>query len=138
MRAVAVACAVVALGLPMSAWAELNMEPGLWEAIMTVGDNRMPPEQKCYLQKDIDALDRFQRGADPPANNPCSASGFRAIGNTMNYTLTCVINGRKSVSAVTMNYDAIRITGEIAGIDGTVSRVLNTRIGDCSQSSFPN
>jgi len=122
----------------MSAWAELNMEPGLWEAIMTVGDNRMPPEQKCYLQKDVDALDRFQRGADPSGKNPCSASGYKAIGNTMKYTLTCVINGRKSVSAVTMNYDGIRITGEIAAVDGTVSRVLNSRIGDCSQSSFPN
>jgi hypothetical protein len=138
MRAVAVACVVVVLVSPMSAWAELNMTPGLWEAIMTVGGNRMPPEQKCYLQKDVDALDRFQRGAEPPDKNPCSASGYKAIGNTMSYTLTCVINGRKSVSAVTMNYDAIRITGEIAGVDGTVSRVLNSRIGDCSRSSFPN
>src|SRR5262249_16959129 len=104
MRAVAIAYAVVALVSPVSAWADLNMEPGVWEAIMTVGDNQMPPEQKCYLKKDVDALDQFQRGADPPGKNPCAASGYKALGNTMRYTLTCVINGKRSVSAITMNY----------------------------------
>ena len=39
MRAVVTACAVVALLSPISAWADLNMVPGQWEAIMTVGGN---------------------------------------------------------------------------------------------------
>jgi hypothetical protein len=136
MRVVAILCAVVALASPIPAWAELNMQPGLWDEAITVAGNPMPPAQKCYLQKDIDALDRFQRGGEPPGKNPCSASGYRALGNTMSYTLTCVINGKKSVSAVSMNYDGARITGDIAGVDGTVSRVINTRVGDCSESSF--
>ena len=33
---------------------------------MSVGGNSMRTEQKCYLQKDIDSLDRFQRGVEPP------------------------------------------------------------------------
>ena len=136
MRAVAAACAVAALLAPIPAWAELNMEPGQWEAIMTVGGNEMPPDQKCYLQKDIDNLDRFQRGEGTAAGNPCTTSGYAAIGNTMSYTLTCTIKGNKTVSAVTMNYDRTRITGEITGVDGTRSRLINTRIGDCSKSSF--
>jgi len=138
MRAVATLCAVVALASPLPAWAELNMQPGLWDEVKTVAGNQMPPAQKCYLQKDIDALDRFQRGAEPAGQYPCSASGYRALGNTMSYTLICVISGKKSTSAVTLNYDGTRITGEISGIDGTLSRVINTRIGDCSQSSFGN
>jgi hypothetical protein len=112
------------------------MEPGLWEAIMTVGGNPMPPDRKCYIQKDVDNLDRFQRGQDPPGRNPCTASGYKALGNTMSYTLTCEINGKKTVSAVTMNYDGARITGEVTGLDGTRSRLVNTRTGDCSASSF--
>jgi uncharacterized protein DUF3617 len=138
MRVVATLGTVVALALPIPAWADLNMQPGLWEALMTVGGNQMPPDQKCYLKKDVDALDRFQRGTEPPGKNPCSASGYGALGNSMSYTLTCVINGKKSISAVTMNYDGTRISGQITGVDGTVTQVLNTRVGDCSQSSFPN
>lgn len=134
---VAVGAALLALALPARAWADLNMRPGLWEAVNTVGGNALPPDQKCYLQKDIDTLDRFQRGQSPPGA-PCTASGYRALGNSMSYTLTCEIAGKKTVSAVTTVYDGDRITGTIAGADGTVSTVTNTRIGDCSQSSFGN
>jgi len=114
------------------------MQPGMWDEIKTVGSNQLPPERKCYLQKDVDALDGFQRGTAPAGKSPCSASGYKAVGNFTSYTLTCAINGMKSVSAVTLHYDGTRITGEITGVDGTVTLVLNTRIGDCSQSSFPN
>ena len=135
MRAVVAACAVALLA-PISAWADLNMEPGLWETIMTVGGNEMPPDRKCYVQKDIDDLDRFQRGQGKTAGNPCTTAGYTALGNTMSYTLTCTINGKRTVSAVTMSYDRTRITGEITGVDGTQSRLINTRIGECSKSSF--
>ena len=135
MRAIPAACAVAALLFPIAAWADLNMQPGLWESTMTVGGNAMRPEQKCYLQKDIDALDKFQRGTDP-GKSPCLASGYKALGNTMSYTLTCQINGQKSISAVTTTYDGDRITGEIAGLDGTVSKLVTTRIGNCTDSSF--
>jgi len=139
MKLFSIACATAAaLVFPISAWADLNMRPGLWEAITTVGGSPMPSEQKCYLQKDIDALDQFQRGAVPPGQNPCSTSDYKALGNTMTYTLTCQMNGKKSVSAVTTTYDGDRISGLIAGIDGTVTEVINTRIGDCTQSSFGN
>ncbi len=53
-------------------------------------------------------------------------------------TLACQINGKRTVSAVSTTYDGDRITGTIAGLDGTVSRMVNTRIGDCSESSFGN
>jgi hypothetical protein len=138
MRAIPAVCAAVALVFPIAARADLNMRPGLWEAQMTVAGNAMPSEQKCYLQKDIDALDRFQRGIEQPQGSSCAASGYKALGNTMTYTLTCQINGRKSISAATMTYDGDRITGTISGVDGTVSRLVNTRVGDCSESSFGN
>jgi hypothetical protein len=138
MKATPAACAAIALAFPISAWADLNMRPGLWESSMTVGGNAMPVEQKCYMQKDIDALDRFQRGAAQPAETPCSTADYKALGNTMTYTLTCQFNGKKSISAVTTTYDGERITGTIAGIDGTISKLVNIRIGDCSESSFGN
>jgi len=138
MRAIPALCAVVALTLPTAAKAVLNMQPGLWESTMAVGGNTMPVEQKCYLRKDIDTLDRFQRGGAPPSQSPCSSSGYQELGNTMKYTLTCQINGKKTVSAITTTYDGDRITGTITSVDGTVSRLVNTRIGDCSESSFGN
>jgi|SRR5215470_464336 len=138
MRLIPTAFVAAALAFPISASAQLNMKPGLWEATMTVGGNAMPTEQKCYLQKDIDALDRFQRGVEPPGQNPCAASGYKALGNTMSYTLTCMIKGKRSVSAVTTTYDGDRITGTIAGVDGMVTQLVNTRIGDCTESSFGN
>jgi uncharacterized protein DUF3617 len=138
MRITPTACIAAALLLPVSASAELNMKPGLWETATTVSGSPAPTEQKCYLQKDVDALDRFQRGQQPPGQNACTTSSYKALGNTMTYTLTCEFNGRKSVSAVTTTYDGDRITGLIAGADGTITRVLNTRIGDCAQSSFGN
>jgi len=137
MRIISTACLAAALLVPVSASAELNMKPGLWEAVMSVGGNAAPTEQKCYLQKDVDSLDRFQRGEAAPGQ-ACSTSNYKALGNTMTYTLTCQINGKKSVSAVTTNYDGDRITGLIAGADGTITQLINTRIGDCTQSSFGN
>ena len=138
MRAIAALCAVAILVAPVSARADLNMRPGMWESVMTVGGNQMPPDRKCYLQKDIEGLDRFQRGTEAPGKSPCSASAYRAFGNSMSYTLTCVINGQRTVSAVTMNYDGDRITGEITPINGPASGLVNTRTGDCSESSFGN
>ena len=138
MKAIPTACAAIALAFPISAWADLNMRPGLWESIMKAGGNATPSEQKCYLQKDIDALDRFQRGVEHPSQSPCSASEYKSLGNTMSYTLTCEINGKKTVSAVTTTYDGDHITALIAGVDGTVTESANTRIGDCTQSSFGN
>jgi uncharacterized protein DUF3617 len=138
MRAIAAIAVIVGLAAPVPAWAELNMRPGMWETIMTVGGNQMPPDRKCYLQKDIDALDRFQRGAEPQGKSPCATSAYQEIGNTMSYSLVCVINGQKTISAVTMNYDRDRITGEISPLNGPVSSLINTRTGDCTESSFPN
>jgi len=138
MRIISTAGIAGMLMIPVAASAELNMKPGLWEATMTVAGNEMPAEQKCYLQKDVDSLDRFQRGEASPGPNPCSTSNYKALGNTMSYTLTCQFNGKKSVSAVTTSYDGDRITGLIAGADGTITRLVNTRIGDCTQSSFGN
>ena len=138
MRPLAILCALVAVASAVPARAELNMRPGMWNEIRTVGGSQMPPEDKCYLQKDVDALDGFQRGTAPAGKSSCSASDYKAVGNFMSYTLTCVVNGKKNISAVTMHYDGDRITGQIRGVDGTTTLVLNTRIGDCSKSSFPN
>ncbi len=137
MRVVFGAVALAALVSPVAARADLNMQPGLWEAIMTRGNTQTPPDQKCYLPKDIVAVDQFQRGIKTPSQNPCRASDFQAIGNRVKYNMTCKINGQLNVSAVTMVYDGTKVTGEISGVDGTVTTVVNTRIGDCTQSSFP-
>lgn len=129
--------ALLALMLPMPAWADLNMRPGLWESATMFGGNTVSTERKCYLQKDILALERFQQGQSPPGA-PCRASGYKAVGNTISYTLNCEIEGRKTVSSVTTIYDGTVIHGSVATADGAVSTIVNSRIGDCSQSSFGN
>src|SRR5690242_21577255 len=72
----------------LPAWADLNMQPGLWESSTMVGGETRSTEQKCYVQKDVEALEKFQKGQSPLAA-PCRASGYKALGNTTSYTLTC-------------------------------------------------
>jgi len=121
----------------LPAWADLNMQPGLWESSTMVGGETRSTEQKCYVQKDVEALEKFQKGQSPLAA-PCRASGYKALGNTTSYTLTCEMNGNKSVSAVTAIYDGSMIHGSITNADGNVSTFVNSRIGDCGRSSFGN
>ena len=136
MRSLAAAVALVAVLCPVTARADLNMQPGQWEAVMTRGSSQMAPDRKCYLKKDVEAVDLFQRGIKTPSQNPCRASNYKAIGNRVQYTMSCRANGQITVNSVTMVYDATRITGEIRGVDGTITTIINTRTGDCSQSSF--
>ena len=136
MRPLATAIALFAVLSPVAAQADLNMQPGQWEAVMTNAAGQTQPDRKCYLKKDVDAVDLFQRGIKTPSQNPCRASNYKGIGNRVQYTMSCRANGQITVNSVTMVYDATRITGEIRGVDGTITTVVNTRIGDCSQSSF--
>ena len=128
---------LLAAMLPVEARADLNMQPGLWESATMVGGTTMSTEKKCYLQKDIKALERFQQGESPPGA-PCKATGYKATGNTARYTLTCETEGRKTVSSVTMSYEGTVIRGSIETEGSPASTVVNSRIGDCSQSSFGN
>ena len=73
-----------------------------------------------------------------PARSPCRASDYKALGNVTSYTLTCQMNGNKSVSAVTAIYDASMIHGRITNADGNVSTFVNSRIGNCGWSPFGN
>lgn len=111
------------------------MQPGLWESATMVSGETRSTEQKCYMQKDIDALEKFQKGQSPLAA-PCRASDYKALGNVTSYTLTCQMNGNKSVSAVTAIYDASMIHGRITNADGNVSTFVDSRIGNCGWSPF--
>ena len=128
----------LALSLAGPARADLNMRPGLWEATTTVGGNVLATEQKCYLQKDIDTLEKFQQGTSDTSKSPCTATNYTAVGNRMSYTLVCEVGGKKSVSAITTVYDGEQVNASIAGVDGTISTVQSKRIGDCTESSFGN
>ena len=134
----AIAALAFSLSLPGPARADLNMRPGLWEATTTVGGNVLNTEQKCYLQKDIDTLEKFQQGTSDTSKAPCTATNYTAVGNRMSYTLTCEIAGKKSVSAITTVYDGDEVHASISGVDGTISTVQSKRIGDCTESSFGN
>lgn len=140
MKAIVVTFALALwLSSPGHARADLNMRPGLWEATTSIGGNQLATEQKCYLQKDIDTLEKFQQGGPGDLSNaPCKSSNYTAVGNRMTYTLTCEIQGKKSVSVITTIYDGEEVNASIAGVDGTVSRVQSKRIGPCTESSFGN
>jgi hypothetical protein len=140
MKALVVTATVAfSLSIPGPARADLNMRPGLWEATTLVGGNALPTEQKCYLQKDIETLEKFQQGGPGDLSNaPCRSSNYTAVGNRMTYTLTCEIQGKKSVSVITTVYDGEEVNASIAGVDGTIARVQSKWIGPCTESSFGN
>lgn len=135
---VGVGLPLVALMLPALAYAGLNMKPGLWESTTSVQGHTIATDHKCYLQKDVDGLEKFQEGAVPAPHAPCTASGYKASGNTVTYSLTCIFNGQPSNSAVTSVFEGDHTSGTIKGPDGIVNTIASKRIGACSQSSFDN
>jgi len=115
--------------------ASLKMQPGLWEDAIAAPDGAFHTEQKCYLQKDIDNIEAFQKGALLSPEQSCHASGFKAKGDTITYTLTCKIGGTESTSEITATYAGTTVSGSVTK-DGNVTRLTRRRIGDCTKSSI--
>ena len=117
-------------------YAALNMRAGLWEITTTLSGHKVGAEQKCYLQKDIDDLEKMMKGAAGKADQPCSFSDYKESGRTVTYKATCRFGGEKpSTSLVTSAYNGDTTTGTIAS-SGAVSTINSKRAGNCSKSSF--
>jgi len=61
-------------------YAALNIESGLWEITTTIGGQKLGVEQKCYLPKDIDDMEKMLKGATGKAAQPCSYSDYKESG----------------------------------------------------------
>ncbi|HLY55538.1 MAG TPA: DUF3617 family protein [Stellaceae bacterium] len=130
MRRLAVV--VLGLGLAVAAWGDLNMKPGLWEEVATKADGSHQTKQSCYLAKDIQNTEKFERGEAAAENGACTASEYHRDGNTVTYTLTCTAGGQSSVVATYFGDH----TAAVITHGSTVMTVTRKRIGDCSKSSF--
>jgi len=131
-------CLVVAAFVVLSPTlhAALNIKAGLWEIITSISGQKAGVEQKCFLQKDIDDLEKTLMGAAGKANQPCSYSDYKESGSTVTYKMTCRFGGGKlSTSLVTSTYNGDTTTGTITS-GGTVSTVNSKRVGNCTKSSF--
>jgi hypothetical protein len=116
--------------------AALNVKAGLWEITTTVNGHKADVQQKCYLQKDIDDLEKMQKGAAGKANQPCTYSDYKESGSTVTYKMTCRFGGGKpSTSLVTSTYNGDTASSTITS-GGTVSTVNSKRVGNCNKSSF--
>ena len=132
---IAISAALIWLVLPALAWAKLDMQPGLWEMATQMQGRTLANEQKCYLQKDIDALEKFMQGAVNDPKQPCVNSNYKASGNTVTYTMSCTFSGHKNISDVSATYAGDHTTGTIKA-DGSVSTIASKRLGACNKSSF--
>jgi hypothetical protein len=128
-----VAIAGVAMGVALAAAAASgpNMLPGVWEETMTAPDGTTQTHQLCFLRKDIDNTDKFQRGLIPAPNGNCKSSDYRASGDEISYSLTC--DGR--VKKVTARYAGDHASATVDD-GGQISHITRTRIGDCTVSDF--
>ena len=116
--------------------AALNINPGLWEVTTAMGGQKPGVEKKCYLQKDIDDMEKTLKGAAGKGNQPCIYSDFKESGNTVTNKLTCRFGGGKPITTlVTSTYNGDNTTGTITG-SGAASTVNSKRLGSCTKSSF--
>ncbi len=133
---IAASSLLAVLSLAFTICAALNMKPGLWETTTYISGNKLSTEQKCYLQKDIDSLEKMMRGDPAAQKGPCSNSNFKQSGDTVTYTMTCSFSkGKTSTGTVSGTYNGDTTTGTVVG-SGTTSKIDSKRIGDCSKSSF--
>jgi hypothetical protein len=137
MRKLIFGLVVVAfVALSPTLYAALNMQAGLWEITTTINGQKAGVEQKCFLQKDIDDLEKTMKGAAGKADQPCSYSDFKESGNTVTYKMTCRFGGGKpSTSLVTSTYNGNTTSGTITS-SGTVITINSKRVGNCTKSSF--
>ena len=130
---------VVTVCLWLTSWAAaagLNMKVGLWETTMVFQGKKGPSEQKCYLQKDVDFLEKQMRGEVSAPKQPCAFANYKQSGNTVTYTMTCTFTGGKPrTSTVSATYSGDTATGTVTA-NGAVTTIDNKRLGDCTKSSF--
>jgi Protein of unknown function (DUF3617) len=124
------------VGLSPTLYAALNIKAGLWEITTTIGGQKLGVEQKCYLPKDIDDMEKMLKGATGTAAQPCSYSDYKESGGTITYKMTCRFGGgTPKTSLVTSTYYGDTTTGTITG-SGTVITMNSKRVGNCTKSSF--
>jgi hypothetical protein len=125
------------VALSPTLYAALNMKAGLWEiTITTQNGQKLGVEQKCYMPKDIDDMEKMLKGAAGKADQPCSYSDYKESGGTVTYKMTCRFGGgTPKTSLVTSTFNGDTTTGTITG-SGTVSTVNGKRVGNCTKSSF--
>jgi hypothetical protein len=119
------------------AGAGLNMKPGLWETVTTMQGRVGGAERKCYLPKDVAALQSQMRGQLVFPAQPCKFTDYKQTGNTVTYTMTCTFGkGRPTRSAVTATYSGDSTHGTLTSAAGVQSVIDSRRIDTCTKSSF--
>jgi hypothetical protein len=121
--------------MPVVAASRLNMKPGLWESTTFMQGNKVGSEQKCYLQKDVDHLEKQMRGEVSEPKQPCTFTNYKQSGDAVTYTMTCTFAGKPSTTTVSATYSGDTTTGTVTG-SGLPSRIDSKRLGDCTKSSF--
>ena len=125
------------VALSPTLYAALNMKAGLWEITITTQNGQtLGVEQKCYMPKDIDDMEKMLKGAAGKVDQPCSYSDYKESGGTVTYKMTCRFGGgTPKTSLVTSTFNGDTTTGTITS-SGTVSTVNGKRVSNCTKSSF--
>jgi hypothetical protein len=119
----------------LAAYASLNMKPGLWETATIIQGKKASAEQKCYLQKDVDHLEKQMRGEVSEPKQPCVFANYKQTGNTVTVKMTCTFGGKPHPSVLSATYNGDTTTGKVIS-DGVATEIESKRLGDCTKSSF--
>jgi hypothetical protein len=112
------------------------VKPGLWEMTTMMGGQKAAVDQKCYLQKDLDDLEKMQKGGAGKPGHPCTYSDYKESGSTASYKMTCQFGGGKpSTSVVTSVLSGDTVTTTTTGA-GMANTMIAKRLGNCAKSSF--
>jgi hypothetical protein len=121
----------------VAADAGLNMKPGLWEIVTITPGHVIGRDRKCYLPKDIAALQSQMRGQLVLPAQPCKFTDYKQTGNTVTYTMICTFaKGQPARSAVTATYAGDSSHGTVTPAQGSPWAIDSRRIDACAKSSF--
>jgi hypothetical protein len=121
----------------LAADAGLNIKPGLWETVTTIQGHVVGTERKCYLPKDVTALQSQMRGQLVLPAQPCKYTDYKQTGNTVTYIMICTFGKAQPVrSAVTATYAGDSSHGTVTPAQGGAWAIDSRRVDTCEKSSF--
>jgi hypothetical protein len=135
MRGGAACGLVLGIVAGAAAWADIDMQPGLWED-ETMGSSGAPhTERKCFLARDIANTDKFQHGRIPDPEGRCTASAYEGDGRHVAYTVTCKAGSASAQTRYIASYFGDHAMVSVID-DFSIKTITRRRIGDCDKSSF--
>ncbi|MGE5384995.1 MAG: DUF3617 domain-containing protein [Betaproteobacteria bacterium] len=126
----------------LSASAQSNISPGMWEYQMETKMKGMPPGMKpmvvrrCLTPQDVAQNKHLTQGSE---KNPCTMSNMKANGSQIAYEFVCKTDGGTmkgsttgTTSATSLEFDTrVQMVPPMEGMSDMQQKIRAKRVGNC-------